>query len=77
LDIGHFKPKAMGVTVFYFSKSRDLVFLAYHEVYYVRYQPEGLNVIVVNHESGAVSHYYSSEICQVSQSLSRRNAEDR
>ena len=77
LDIGHFKPKAMGVTVFYFSKSRDLVFWAYHEVYYVLYQPEGLNAIVINHESGAVSHYYSSEICPVSQSLSRRNAEDR
>jgi len=76
LDIGHFEPESMGIHVFYFSKSRDLVFIAYHEVYYVLYQPEGLNAIVINHESGAISHYYSSEICPVSKSLSRRNAED-
>ena len=77
LNISHLEPRSMGIQIYYFPKSRDLVFMAYHEVYYNFYRAEGLNVIVVNHESGAVSHYYNNEICQVSQSILRRNAEDR
>jgi len=77
LEISHLEPDSMGIHVGYFPKSRDLIFMAYHEVYYNLYRAEGLSVIVVNHESGAVSHYYNSRRCTVSQGILERNTGDR
>jgi len=58
LEISNLEPELVGINVFYFLKSSDLVFIAYNEVYYNLYRLEGfLNAIVVNHESGVVSLY--------------------